>query len=90
MKADQSVSPGDLTVTQLANILGISRVAVYKKIKAGRIKTIRVGNTYIIPKSQVAEIFGKTLSSTTKNTIRKAVKKAVEDYGEVLIKLGNE
>ena len=79
-----------LTVTQLANILGISRVAIHKRIKKGEIKAIKIGNIYAIPKSYVSEIFGRTLGKHQKNIIDKAVHKAVKEYGEVLIRLGNE
>ena len=80
----------DLTVTQLAALLGISRVAIHKKIKSGEIKANKIGNIYIIPKSSLAHIFGHTLSTKLKLRIEKAVRKAVKEYGEVLIKLGNE
>ncbi len=79
-----------LTTSQLAEILGISRIAVHKKIKKGEIKAKKAGRIYIIPKSYVSEILGKTLSAQRKRIIDKAVRKAVKEYGEVLIKLGNE
>lgn len=79
-----------LTVSQLAEILGVSRVAVHKKIKNGDIKAEKIGNMYVIPKSYVSEILGQTLSASRKEIIKKAVHKAVKEYGEVLIKLGNE
>jgi excisionase family DNA binding protein len=79
-----------LTVSQLAKILGVSRIAVHKKIKNGDIKAEKIGNIYVIPKSYVSEILGQTLSASRKEIIKKAVHKAVKEYGEVLIKLGNE
>jgi excisionase family DNA binding protein len=79
-----------LTVSQLAEILGVSRIAVHKKIKNGEIKANKIGNMYVIPKSFVSEILGQTLSAFRKKIIKKAVHKAVKEYGEVLIKLGNE
>lgn len=79
-----------LTVTQLAEILGMSRIAVHKKIKKGEIEAKKIGNFYVIPKSYISEVFGKTLSAHWKKIIEKAVHKAVKDYGEVLLKLGNE
>ncbi len=79
-----------LTTSQLAEILGISRVAVHKKIKSGEIKAKKIGNIYIIPKSYISEIFGRTVSTHWKKIITKAVKKAVKEYGEVLVRLGNE
>lgn len=78
------------TVSQLANILGISRIAVHKKIRSREIEARKVGNIYVIPKSYISEIFGQTMSPRWKRIIKKAVHKAVKEYGEVLIKLGNE
>ena len=79
-----------LTTSQLAAILGVSRVAVHKKIKRGEIKAQKIGNIYVIPKSYISEIFGRTVSAYRKKIITKAVKKAVKEYGEVLVRLGNE
>jgi excisionase family DNA binding protein len=79
-----------ITISQLARFLGISRIAVYKKVKKGEIEATKVGNIFLIPKSYISEIQGKSLSSRKKKIIDKAVKKAVKDYGEVLIRLGNE
>lgn len=90
MKAKDAELDEYLTTSQLADILGISRIAVHKKIKNGEIKAKKIGNIYVIPKSYVSEIFRHTLSPQRKRIIKKAVHKAVKEYGEVLIKLGNE
>jgi len=90
MKKQKEEPSKYLTISELANILGVSRIAVYKRIKSGEIEAERAGNMYIIPKSSVAEIFGDKISSHWKKVIDKAVHKAVGDYGEVLIKLGDE
>lgn len=90
MKTNTRETDEFLTTSQLAEILGISRIAVHKKIKSGEIKTKKAGRIYIIPKSYVSEILGHTLSAQRKKIIEKAVHKAVKEYGEVLIKLGNE
>ena len=78
-----------VSVAQLAKIYGISRIAVYKKIKKGQIKAIRIGNTYAIPSKYFAHITGKTLSKKDKKTIDEAVKKTFKEYGEVIKRLGN-
>jgi excisionase family DNA binding protein len=90
MKSHNMESDRYLTTSQLAKILGISRVAVHKKIKSGEIKAKKIGNIYIIPKSYISEIFGRTVSPHWKKIITRAVKKAVKEYGEVLVRLGNE
>lgn len=90
MKANDIEVDKYFTVTQLADILGISRVAVHKKIKNGEIKAKKIGNIYVIPKSYVSEVFRHALSPHWKGIIKKAVHKVVKEYGDVLIKLGNE
>lgn len=90
MKARRSETEEFLTTSQLAEILGVSRIAVYKKIKKGEIKASRIGNIYVIPKSYISEVFGRSLSTRQKKIVEEAVHKAVKEYGEVLIKLGNE
>ncbi len=90
MKAKGAEVDKYFTVSQLADILGISRVAVHKKIKKGEIKAEKIGNMYVIPKSYVSEIFSHALSPHWKRIIKQAVHKAVKEYGDVLIKLGNE
>ena len=90
MKSKNTDTDEYLTTSQLADLLGISRIAVHKKIKNGEIKAKKAGRIYIIPKSYVSEILGHTISAYWKKTIEKAVHKAVKEYGEVLIKLGNE
>lgn len=79
-----------LTTSKVAKILGISRVAVHKKIKSGEIKAKKIGNIYVISKSHISEIYGQALNTYRKKIIEKAVHKAVKEYGEVLIRLGNE
>ena len=78
-----------LTTSELAKILGISRIAVYKKIKTGRIKAIKIGKNNVIPKKYIPSIVGKTLSAQEKNIIDAAVRKTVKEYGETLRLLGN-
>jgi len=78
------------TIPQLAKILGITRIAVYKKVKKGQIKAIRIGRNYAIPKKYIVDILGKTLKEEDKKEIDDAVKKTVEEYGEVLKLLGRE
>ena len=40
-----------ISVAELAKHLGISRIAVFKRIKAGKIKAIKIGRSYAIPRS---------------------------------------
>jgi len=79
-----------ITIPQLAKILGISRVAVYKKVKKGQIKAVKVGRNYAIARKYVANILGKTLGEQEKREVDRAVKKTVKEYGEVLRLLGRK
>ena len=78
------------SINEVATILGISRIAVYKKVKKGQIKAMRIGRSFAIPKSELADIEGKALKEEDKEEIKEAVKKTVEEYGEVLRLLGSE
>ncbi|MHC4488699.1 MAG: helix-turn-helix domain-containing protein [Planctomycetota bacterium] len=79
-----------ITIPQLARILGLSRVAVYKKVKKGQIKAVRIGRTFAIPRKYVASILGKALAQEDKKQIDDAVKKTVKEYGQTLKLLGKE
>ena len=79
-----------LSTTEVAQLFGISRVAVFKKIKKGQIKATKVGHNYVIRKKDLADIFGEELSLQRKKEIEKAVNKVVKEYGETLRLLGQE
>ncbi|MFA6349938.1 MAG: helix-turn-helix domain-containing protein [Candidatus Omnitrophota bacterium] len=83
-----------ISIAQAAKIMGISRTAVYKKVKKGQIKALRVGKVFVISEDDISgtriDVLGKPLESAQKDKIRRAVKKTIEEYGEVLKRLGNE
>jgi len=79
-----------ISIQELATILGISRIAVYKKVKKGEIKAIRIGRSFAISRKYLDNIMGKTLGTKEKIRIDAAVKKTVKEYGEVLKLLGRE
>lgn len=78
-----------LSVTEFAKFLGISTVAVRKRIKKGQIEAIRIGRNFAIPRKYIDEIRGKALSNSKKKVIEDAVKRTITEYGEVLKKLGS-
>jgi excisionase family DNA binding protein len=82
------------SIAQAAKILKISRVAVYKKVKKGKITAIRIGKIYAIPKDSIIRkirvIKRHSLSPQEEENIKLAVDKTMKDYGEVLKKLGAE
>lgn len=79
-----------LTIQQVANILGISRIAVYKKVRKGQIKAMKIGRNFAIPRTCLSLILGRTLTDNDKREIDKAVNKTVREYGEVLKLLGKD
>ena len=78
-----------ISVAEFAALLGISRIAVYKRIKKGQITAQKIGRSFAIPKKHIDEIIGKTLSDSSIKIINKAVKKTFKEYGEVLKRLGS-
>jgi len=78
-----------ISVNEAAQIMGISRVAVFKKIKSGEIRATKVGRAYIVNKKSLASIY-QDLTSAQKKKVEKAVERVVEEYGEALKKLGKE
>ena len=79
-----------LSIPQLAKLLGLSRVTVFKRVKAGKIPAVRIGRNYAVPEEFLDQIRGKTLSEERKDDIKLAVKRTVREYGEVLKRLGKE
>ena len=79
-----------LTIPQLAKILGISRIAVYRKVKKGQIKAVKIGRTFAIPQKQITAFLVKTLHQKDKKEIDRAVAKTIKEYGHTLKLLGSE
>lgn len=79
-----------ITIPELAKLLRISRVAVFKKVKSGEIVAEKIGRNYAIPRHYVDRIMGKVLTDRDKKNIKAAVEKTVREYGEVLRLLGRE
>jgi excisionase family DNA binding protein len=79
-----------LSVSEYGRLLGISRIAVYKQIKKGQLKAIKIGGRLVIPGEAIGEILGGRLSEPRKALIEAAVRKTCADYGDVLKRLGNE
>ena len=79
-----------ITIPELAEMLGVSRIAVYKKVKAGEIPATKVGRTHVISDRVVKQVLQKELSTRDKRRVDRAVKRVVRDYGEVLKRLAKE
>jgi excisionase family DNA binding protein len=83
-----------ISVAELAKMLGISRIAVFNKIKKGQIPAEKIGRSYAVSMEDVSRLLhGPTLDILTedkKHEIKKAVEKVVREYGETLKLLGRE
>jgi excisionase family DNA binding protein len=78
------------STSEVANILHLSRVEIFRKIKAGKIKAQKVGRNYVIPFESIEEILGENIGSHKKEEIEKVIDKALKDYGEAFKKLSKE
>jgi len=79
-----------ITIPQLAKALGISRIAVYRRVKSGAIPATKVGRIYVISDRTVNEILGKELSRKRRDGIDKAIDCTTKEYGQVLKWLSKE
>ena len=79
-----------LTIPELAKLLGVSRIAVYNRVKKGQIPATKIGRTYVITDQTMANVLGKKVTARGKKRIDAAVHKTVREYGEVLKQLGKE
>jgi excisionase family DNA binding protein len=79
-----------LTIPQLAKMLGISRIAVYRKVRKGQIKARKIGRNYAIPREAFGISRGRPLSARAKKEIDAVIQRVVREYGETLRLLGRE
>jgi excisionase family DNA binding protein len=79
-----------ISTSETATLLGISRIAVFKKIKRGEIKAEKVGRNYLITKKESDRLVGKTIGYPDKNMVKRVVRRVIKEYGATLKKLAKE
>ena len=79
-----------ITIPELAALLGVSRIAIYKRVKKGQIPATKIGRAYVITDQTIANILGNNVTKKGKKQIDTAVRKIVREYGEVLKQLSKE
>lgn len=82
-----------VSVAELALMLGISRIAVFNKIKKGQVPAEKIGRSYAIPMEFVRNKFfhdAGPLTEEKKRDIKKIVERVIKEYGETLKLLGKE
>lgn len=72
-----------LTTSEAAKLLGLSRIAVFKRIKAGTLPAKKIGRNYLI-KCEDLQVPSSPLSEERKEAINVSIDKVIEDYGETL------
>ncbi len=72
-----------LTIPELAKKMGISRIAVYNRVRKGTIPAQKIAGRFVISKDDLPYIIGRKLTKEDKNRIASVVKKAVDEYGQV-------
>lgn len=78
-----------ISTPEAAKLLGISRVAVFNRIKRGEIPAKKVGRNFVIEKSAIVRGKDAELTNREKQVIDKAVDHTVKDYGVTLKKLAD-
>ena len=82
-----------ISVAEFAKLLGISRVAVFKRIKKGQIPAEKIGRSYAVPSEYVSNVIytnPTVLTEEKKKKINQAVERVVKEYGQTLRLLGKE
>lgn len=78
------------TTSEYGKLFGISRIAVFKRIKKGSLPAIKIGRIYAIPKNESEVTSGAPLTENQKKVLDEAVEKTVKEYGQTLKMLGND
>lgn len=77
------------SIAEVAKLLGLSRVAVYNRVKAKTLTAKRFGRSYYIPLETVTALTQRTLTEDHREQIDHAVRKVVTEYGATLKLLTN-
>lgn len=78
-----------ISVSEAAQIMRISRIAVYKKIKKGEIDAKKIGRNYIVDKRSLGLMY-QNITASQQKKIEQAVEEVVRQYSVALKKLGKE
>lgn len=73
----------------MAGMMGLSRIQVFRLVKAGKIPAIKIGRNFAIKKTDLG-VYGGEVSAKEKQNIASSVDKVIKEYGDVIKKLGEE
>jgi type I restriction enzyme M protein len=71
------------TTKELANILGVTRQAIFKKIKAGEIPAISRGRDYLIPKEKLPEEIKKLIEEKQKIETKRILELSKNSFKDI-------
>jgi excisionase family DNA binding protein len=78
------------STSEIANILGVSRIAIFKKIKTGALKAQKIGRNYMVTREELESALGHFVSESRKKELHRAVDRTMFEYGEAIKMLGKE
>ena len=78
------------STSEVADILHLSRISIFNRIKNGRLKAEKIGRNYIISYESLVEALGRSLGNEKRVSIEKAVDRATKQYKETFRLLGEE
>ncbi|MDP3920572.1 MAG: helix-turn-helix domain-containing protein [Candidatus Omnitrophota bacterium] len=77
-----------MSIPEFAKCLGVSRIAVYKRVKSGHIEAKRIGRNFAIPKKCLAQSVGGELDEAGRRELDRGVKRVFAEYGGVVRLMG--
>ena len=75
---------------EVADILHLSRIEVFRKIKAGKMRAEKIGRNYVVHHDSLVETLGETIGVHKKQEVEKVIYRALSEYGETFRRLGRE
>ena len=79
-----------ISIAELAKMLGMTRMGVFKRIKSGKLKAKKIGRAFYVAREDLPAVLGVVVGDREREDINKAVAKAVNQYGETFRLLGRE
>jgi excisionase family DNA binding protein len=78
------------TTAEVAKKLKLSRIAVFKMIRDGRLQAAQPGRSYHIPASALEEVLGNVLSPDRAHWTMWLAEKISREFGSALERMGQE
>ena len=79
------------STSEVAKLIGVSRVTIFNRIKRGEINADKVGKTYLIPRSEIIGYLDRgELTDKQKRELESQVNFVIKTYGKAIRMLGKE